>query len=94
MYFSADMMVGLLLYFISYNCLSILHQFLIMKKENGVLGDVNEHAAELLPYGKIQSIVFLTMLAPILQNILMILVFWRRSGKGVITGNPLISGRE
>jgi YidC/Oxa1 family membrane protein insertase len=83
-YFAADMMAGILIYFIGYNCLSILHQQLLMKDEKGVegiVGDISEYSARILPYGKIQPIVFLSMLAPILQNLPMVLVFWRRSGK-------------
>jgi len=78
-YFCANMMAGLLIYFTWYNFLSIFHQLLLMKKEKGAIGNITKYSAEFLPYGKIQPIVFLTMLTPILQNLLTVLVFWRRS---------------
>ena len=81
-YFASDMMAGMVIYFTWFNCLSLLHQLLLMNKEKDVVGDINETAAEVLPYGKIQSIVLLTLLAPILQNVLTGFVFWRRSKTG------------
>jgi YidC/Oxa1 family membrane protein insertase len=87
-YFAADGMAGMLIYFTWYNCLSIFHQLLLMRKEKGPVGNISEHSAEVLPYGKIQPVVFLTMLAPVLQNLLMVIVFWRRS-KNATTETPL-----
>jgi YidC/Oxa1 family membrane protein insertase len=81
-YFVNDMIAGMLIYFTWFNCLSILHQLLLMNKEKGYVGDISENSAEVLPYGKIQPIVLLTMLAPVLQNLLTVLVFWRRSKTG------------
>jgi hypothetical protein len=85
MYVGARMMVGMLLYLLWFSILSIIHQQLLMKKEKVVVGKISEYSAEVLPMGKIQPIVFLTMLAPSLQNVLMVLVFWRRSKKPKIT---------
>ena len=48
-----------------------------------VVGNINEYSARVLPYGKIQPIVFLMMLAPVVQNPLVFLVFWRRSKRPV-----------
>jgi YidC/Oxa1 family membrane protein insertase len=84
-YFSGRMMVGMLLYFLWFTILSIIHQQLLMKKEKVVVGEISEYSAEVLPMGKMQPIVFLTMLAPSLQNVLMVLVFWRRSKRPKIT---------
>jgi YidC/Oxa1 family membrane protein insertase len=78
-YFCANTIAGLLIYFIWYNFLSIIHQWLLMKKQKDTIGNITKYSAEFLPYGKIQPIVFLTMLTPILQNLLTVLVFWRRS---------------
>jgi YidC/Oxa1 family membrane protein insertase len=78
--FSANgMAAGAVIYLTFYNCLSIFHQLLLMKKNEGATDDISEYSAEILPYGKIQPIVFLMMLAPILQSVFMFLVFWRRS---------------
>jgi len=93
MYVAADMTAAMLIYFIGYNCLSILHQLLLMKDEKGIAGDISEYSAKILPYGKIQPIVFLTMLAPILQNLLTVLVFWRRS-RTMITQRDILREPE
>jgi hypothetical protein len=50
-------------------------------KKDGATGNISEYSAAILPYGKIQPIVFLMMLAPSLQSVFMFLVFWRRSRK-------------
>jgi YidC/Oxa1 family membrane protein insertase len=62
-----------------YNLLSSAHQWLLTGRKGGVVGNIPEYSAKVLPYGKIQPIVFLMMLAPVTQNLLMLLVFWRRS---------------
>ena len=78
--FSANgMAAGAVIYLAFYNCLSIFHQWLLVEKNEGATGDISECSAEILPYGKIQPIVFLMMLAPILQSVFMFLIFWRRS---------------
>jgi YidC/Oxa1 family membrane protein insertase len=77
--FASSMAVGLVICFAFYNVLSAFHQSLLMKKAPGTTGSIGEHSAALLPYGKSQPIIFLMMLAPVLQNIFMFLVFWRRS---------------
>jgi hypothetical protein len=69
--------------------ISIFHQLLLMKKEKVVVGKISEYSAAVLPMGKMQPIVFLTMLAPSLQNVLMVSVFWRRNTRP--TTNPYIS---
>jgi YidC/Oxa1 family membrane protein insertase len=78
-YFFADYMAGLVIFFAFYNFLSILHQALLMKETKGAIGNISEYSAKVLPYGKSQPMIFLMMLAPILQNITIVLVFWRRS---------------
>jgi YidC/Oxa1 family membrane protein insertase len=78
-FFTANRSAALVIYWAFFNFLSIFHQLLLMRKEQRAVGNISEYSAEVLPYGKIQPIVFLTMLAPILQNLLMVLVFWRRS---------------
>ena len=84
-YVGARTMVGMLIYLLWFTFLSIFHQLLLMKKDKVVFGRISEYSAEVLPLGKIQPIVFLTMLAPSLQNVLMVLVFWQRSKTPKIT---------
>jgi YidC/Oxa1 family membrane protein insertase len=83
-YSANSMAAGVVIYLAFYNFLSIFHELLLMKDTEGAIGNISEYSAEILPYGKIQPIVFLMMLAPILQNVFMFLVFWRRS-KGLKT---------
>ncbi len=78
-YFSNNVLAGVVISWAFYNLLSALHQALLMKKAGGAIGNISENSPELLPYGKTQPIIFLMMLAPVLQNIFMFLVFWRRS---------------
>ena len=77
-YGANGMAAGAVIYLAFYNLLSIFHQLLLMKKD-GATGNISEYSAAILPYGKIQPIVFLMMLAPSLQSVFMFLVFWRRS---------------
>ena len=77
--FANNMIAGEVICLVFYNLLSIIHQLLLTKKTEGAIGNISEYSAELLPYGKTQPIIFLMMLAPVLQNIPMFLVFWRRS---------------
>jgi YidC/Oxa1 family membrane protein insertase len=86
-YVGARTMVGMLIYLLWFTFLLIFHQLLLMKKEKVVFGRISEYSAEVLPLGKIQPIVFLTMLAPSLQNVFMVLVFWRRSERPKITAH-------
>jgi YidC/Oxa1 family membrane protein insertase len=79
-YGANGMAAGAVIYLAFYNFLSIFHQLLLMKKD-GATGNISEYSAAILPYGKIQPIVFLMMLAPSLQSVFMFLVFWRRSRK-------------
>ncbi len=79
-YGANGMAAGAVIYLAFYNLLSIFHQLLLMKKD-GATGNISEYSAAILPYGKIQPIVFLMMLAPSLQSVFMFLVFWRRSRK-------------
>ena len=78
-YSANSMAAGTVIYLAFYSFLSIFHQLLLMKKAEGATGNISEYSAEFLPYGKIQPIVFLVMLAPVLQSVFMFLVFWRRS---------------
>lgn len=78
-YSANGMAAGTVIYLAFYNFLSILHQLLLMKGMRGATGNISEYSARMLPYGKIQPIVFLMMLAPILQSVFVFLVFWRRS---------------
>jgi len=78
-YFSADGIAGFIISFTWYNLLSTLHQSLLMEDKRSDVGNINTSSASLLPYGKIQPIVFLMMLAPVTQNIIVFLIFWRRS---------------
>jgi YidC/Oxa1 family membrane protein insertase len=78
-YGGAGLMAGMLIYVTWFNIMSIFHQLLLMNKEKVVAGKISEYSTECLPYGKIQPVVFLMMLAANLQNVLMVLVFWRRS---------------
>jgi len=78
-YSANGMAAGTVIYLAFYNFLSILHQLLLMKGTRGATGNISEYSAKILPYGKIQPIVFLMMLAPILQSVFVFLVFWRRS---------------
>ena len=74
-----SMAAGAVICWVFFNLLSAFHQSLLMKKTKGAIGDISAYSAELLPYGKSQPIIFLMMLAPVLQNIFMFLIFWRRS---------------
>jgi YidC/Oxa1 family membrane protein insertase len=78
-YFSANRMAAIVICLAFYNVLSIIHQLILMKTMKGAVGNINKYSAEVLPYGKIQPIVFLMMLAPVLQNFFFVLIFWRRS---------------
>ena len=81
-YSGAGTMVAMMIYLLWFTFISIFHQLLLIKKEKVVVGKMNEYSAdEVLPWGKIQPIVFLTMLAPSLQNLFMVLVFWRRNSR-------------
>jgi YidC/Oxa1 family membrane protein insertase len=70
---------GLVISLAFYNFLSIVHQSLLMKETEGTIGDISKYSAEVLPYGKVQPVIFLMLLAPALQNVPVFLVFWRRS---------------
>jgi YidC/Oxa1 family membrane protein insertase len=69
--------VGGVIFFTWYCLLSIAHQWLLMGR-SGVVGDISEYSAKVLPFGKAQPIIFLVMLAPVVQ-MLLLLVFWRRT---------------
>ena len=77
-FFIARFPAGWIMFLAWYNFLSIIHQWLLRGKI-GVVGNISEYSARILPWGKIQPIVFLMMLAPITQNVYVLLFFWRRS---------------
>jgi YidC/Oxa1 family membrane protein insertase len=79
---------GLVISLAFYNLLSIVHQFLLMKETEDAIGDINKYSAEVLPYGKVQPIIFLMLLAPVLQNVPMFLIFWRRSKRPKTKNGP------
>jgi YidC/Oxa1 family membrane protein insertase len=79
LYFTRDMMAGALIYLTWFNVLSIVHQLMLIRKEQIVVENISKYSAERLSNGLIQPVVLLTMLTPILQNVLTVLVFWRRS---------------
>jgi hypothetical protein len=85
--FAIGMASGAVICFAFYNMLSAFHQSLLMKKTPVATTNISERSAELLPFGEAQPIIFLMMLTPILQNIFMFLVFWRR-GKMFPAGLP------
>jgi YidC/Oxa1 family membrane protein insertase len=85
---------GEVIFFAFFNFLSILHQSILMRETKGAIGNVSEASARLLPFGKVQPIVFLMMLAPVLQNIYMFLVFWRPSKEGVLKLSPLAPRKD
>jgi YidC/Oxa1 family membrane protein insertase len=88
-YFSNSTLAGLVISLAFYNFLSIIHKSILMKETEGAIGNISEYSAGVLPFGKVQPIVFLMMLAPILQNVPMFLVFWRRNRKRNLKSPPL-----
>jgi hypothetical protein len=84
------MLAGLVISLAFYNFLSIIHQALLMKKAEGAIGDISKDSAELLPYGKAQPIIFLMILAPVLQDVFVFLIFWRRTKR---TRTEAVNGR-
>jgi YidC/Oxa1 family membrane protein insertase len=71
------MSAGQLLYITWLTFLSVFHQLLLTGRWQTVVDEINEYSAEVLPNGVIQPIVFLTMLAPSLQNFFTVMIFWR-----------------
>jgi hypothetical protein len=78
----ANRPAGLVIYWAFFNILSIFHLLILMKTMKGVVGNISKYSAGVLRWGQIQPIVFLVMLAPVLQNFLMVLVFWRHETNG------------
>jgi YidC/Oxa1 family membrane protein insertase len=74
-FFFAKAPAGLLIAYTLCNILSIFHQRLLFDGKRGVVGDTSNASAKLLPYGRIQPIVFLMMLAPVIQHPFTFLVF-------------------
>jgi hypothetical protein len=79
MFFVRNMKSAEVIFFVTYNVLSIAHFIILAGVNKQSVGNIKQYTATFLPYGKIQPIVFLMMLAPILQNIFVLLVFWRRT---------------
>jgi YidC/Oxa1 family membrane protein insertase len=78
-YSANSMAAGVAIYLAFYSVLSIFHQLLLFKRAGSATGNISEYSAAILPYGKIQPVIFLMMLAPVLQDVFIFLVFWRRS---------------
>jgi YidC/Oxa1 family membrane protein insertase len=87
-YFSSGMLAGLVISLAFYNFLSIVHQSLLMKETESAMGNVSEYSAAVLRFGKSQPIIFLMMLAPVLQTVLVFAVFWRPGIKRSLKSSP------
>ena len=79
MFFVRNMKSAEVIFLVTYNVLSIAHFIILAGVNKQSIGTIKQHTANFLRYGKIQPIVFLMMLAPILRNIFVLLVFWRRT---------------
>ena len=78
---TARQMAGYLLFFAVYAIFSIVHQWWLLREESEPVGAVPENVAKGVPFSGVQPVYFLMSLAPVTVNILMVLVFWPRSGK-------------
>jgi YidC/Oxa1 family membrane protein insertase len=74
--FSSALLIG----YVTYNILSILHLHMLTGRHRAVVGNIKVSSGELLPYSRVQPIVLLMLLAPIIQHPLTFLVFWRPIG--------------
>jgi YidC/Oxa1 family membrane protein insertase len=72
---------ALLIGYVTYNILSILHLHMLIGRHRAIVGDIKVSSGELLPYIRVQPIVLLMLLAPIIQHPLTFVVFWRPIGR-------------
>ena len=79
MFFVRNMKSADVIFLVTYNILSIAHFIILAGVNKQSVGTIKQYTAKFLRYGEIQPIIFLMMLAPILQNIFVLLVFWRRT---------------